>query len=114
MLLLWQRFKVMKSNVITERFYSGTIIPPEDRNNLFQNLSKLTGMESVHLGLDFIEVDFNPKVQSYHSIQQELMNLSFNFKDEPKTSGDGFFNKLIPKKRGKSSPFSNSKGSCCG
>ena len=102
----------MKSNLITERFYSGDIIPPEDRDNLFQNLSKLNGMESVHLGLDFVEVDFNAKAQNYDSIQQELMNLSFNFKDKPK-KGNGFFSKLIPKKSGKSSPFSKSKGSCC-
>jgi hypothetical protein len=103
----------MKSNLITERFYSGDIISPEDRDNLFQSLSKLTGMESVHFGLDFVEMDFNAKAQSYNSIQQELINLSFNFKDKPKTSKNGFFSKLIPKKSGKSSPFSKSKGSCC-
>jgi hypothetical protein len=103
----------MKSNIITERFYSGDIISPEDRDNLFQNLSKLTGMESVHLGLDFVEVDFIAKAQSYSTIQQELINLSFNFKDKPKISKSGFFSKLIPKKNGKSSPFSKSKGSCC-
>ena len=103
----------MKSNLITERFYSGDIISPEDRDNLFQNLSKLTGMESVHLGLDFVEVDFKAKAQSYDSIQQELINLSFNFKEKPKTSKSGFFSNLIPKKSGKSSPFSKSKGSCC-
>jgi len=103
----------MKNNLVTERFYSGDIISPEARNILFQKLSHLNGIGSVHLGLDFVEVDFNPKVQSFHSIQQELMNLSFKFKDKPKTQGNGFFSKLIPKKRGKSNPFSKSKGSCC-
>ncbi|MBE0651290.1 MAG: hypothetical protein IH595_10670 [Bacteroidales bacterium] len=103
----------MKSSIATERFYSGEIISQEDRNNLYQNLSRLTGMESVHLGLDFVEVDFDTKDQSYDSIQQELMNLSFNFKDIPKMGKGGFLSKLIPKKSGKSSPFSKSKGSCC-
>jgi hypothetical protein len=103
----------MKNNLITERYYSREILSQEDRDNLSYNLSKLTGMESVHLGLDFVEVDFNPKVQSFNSIQQELVNLSFNFKDKPKVQKDGFFSNLIPKKGGKSSPFSKSKGSCC-
>lgn len=104
----------MKNNLITERFYSGEMISPEDRDHLFQNLSKLTGMESVHLGLDFVEVDFNPKAQSFHSIQQELINLSFPFKNKPKAPEKGLFSKLVPKKGGKSNPFSKSKGSCCG
>lgn len=103
----------MKSSIVTERFYSGEIISQENRDNLYQNLSKLTGMESVHLGLDFVEVDFDTKDQSYDSIQQELMNLSFNFKGLPKVGKGGFFSKLIPKKSGKSSPFTKSKGSCC-
>ena len=104
----------MKSNLITERFYSGDIIPPEDRENIFQNLSKLKGMESVHLGLDFVEVDFIAKAQSFDAIQQKLINLSFNFKVQPKAKGNGLFSKLISKKSNKSSPFSKSKGpSCC-
>jgi hypothetical protein len=103
----------MKSSLITERFYSGAMISPEDRDNLFQRLSQLTGMESVHLGLDFVEVDFNPKDQSHDSIQQKLMDLSFNFKETPKTNKGGIFGKLMPKKNGKSNPFSKSKGSCC-
>ena len=103
----------MKSNLITERFYSGDIISPEDRDNLFRQLSQVTGMESIHIGLDFVEVDFNSGDQSYDSIQQELINLSFNFKNKPETSKGGFFSKLMPKKSGKSSPFSKSKGSCC-
>jgi len=103
----------MKSSLTTERFYSREIIPQENRDNLFHGLSKLTGMESVHLGLDFVEVDFDSKAQSFNSIQQELINLSFDFKKELKASENGFFSKLIPKKGGKSSPFSDSKRSCC-
>lgn len=103
----------MKNNIITERYYSREILSQEDRDNLSHNLSKITGMESVHLGLDFVEVDFNPKAQSFDSILQELMSLSFNFKDKPKVQKGGFFSKLIPKKSGKSNPFSTSKGSCC-
>ncbi len=103
----------MKSSLITERFYSGEIISQEDRDTLFRRLSGLTGMESVHLGLDFVEVDFSPKAQSYGSIEQELKNLSFNFKKNPKAGKAGFLSKLMPRKSGKSSPFSKSKGSCC-
>ncbi len=105
----------MKNNLATERFYSGEIISQEDRDNLSQNLSKLTGMESVHLGLDFVEVDFNPKVQTVGGIRKELSQLSFDFKKDSVTPFNSFLSFLKMGREDRRKPFSGTKGhSCCG
>lgn len=105
----------MKNNFATERFYSREIISQNDRQRLVSNLSKLNGMESVHLGLDFVEVDFIPQVQTVGGIRQELSKLSFDFKDSSVTPYGGLLSYLKRGNTGRRKPFSGSKGhSCCG
>lgn len=105
----------MKNNLVTERFYSREIIPQGDHERLVSNLSKLNGMESVHLGRDFVEVGFIPQVQTVGGIRQKLTQLSFDFKDTSVTPFNSLLSYLKKGREDRRKPFSGPKGhSCCG
>jgi len=76
----------MKSKVQTIRLKSQQLISGDNisliRNRLYRTLS----VESAHVGLDFVGMDYLPEVQSPGSLQQVLAETAPVFENLPENS----------------------------
>ncbi len=114
----------MKNYLNTVRFQSEKIISGEYENNVLQVLNGLEGVEGLHLGLDFVEVDYYPQLESPDTLKEALSKASFDFQELPAKRNPGLFNKIsILAKESRKSPVrsgrngrTGGKGSscCCG
>ena len=85
----------MKNYLNTVRFQSEKIISGEYENNVLQELNGLEGVEGLHLGLDFVDVDYYPQLESPDSLKEALSKASFNFQELPAKRSRGLFSSLI-------------------
>ncbi len=85
----------MKNYLNTVRFQSEKIIAGEYENKVLQELNGLEGVEGLHLGLDFVDVDYYPQLESPDSLKEALSKASFNFQELPAKRSRGLFSSLI-------------------
>jgi len=107
----------MKNYLNTVRFQSGKVISGEYENNILQKLNGLEGVEGLHLGLDFVEVDYYPQLSSPDSLREALSRASFDFHKLPAKRSRGILTNLISnlaKENKKTPERTGGKGhSCC-
>ncbi len=84
----------MKNYLNTVRFHSEKIISGEYENNVLQVLNGLEGVEGLHLGLDFVEVDYYPQLESPNTLKEALSRASFDFQELPAKRNRGLFNMI--------------------
>ncbi len=105
----------MKNFVNTVRFQSGKTISGEHENNVLRELSLLKGIDGLHLGKDFVEVDYFPQLQSPDSLKQALGRASFEFTELPARQERGLFKNMISNLTKENRKTDGRKGrSCCG
>ncbi len=109
----------MKNYLNTIRFRSEKVISGEYENNVLQELNGLEGVEGLHLGLDFVDVDYYPQLTSPGSLNEALSRASFDFQELP-ARPRGLFNSLISnlvkenkKTPGKTGRTGKKGPSCC-
>jgi len=85
----------MKNYLNTIRFHSGKVISGEYENKVLQELNGMEGVEGLHLGLDFVEVDYYPQLESPDSLKEALSRASFDFQQLPAKQNQGLFTGLI-------------------
>jgi len=105
----------MKNYLNTVRFQSEKIISGEYENKVLQELNGIEGVEGLHLGLDFVDVDYYPQLASPDSFREALSKASFDFQKLPAKRNRGLFGSLIPNtvKENKKT-YGNRGHSCCG
>ena len=105
----------MKNYLNTIRFQSERVISGEYENHVLSELNQLKGVEGLHLGLDFVEMDYYPQYLSPALIREALTRASFDFKELPATRSRGLFQGLISNIAKENRRTFGSKGpSCCG
>ncbi len=105
----------MKNYLNTVRFQSEKIISGEYENNVLQELNGLEGVEDLHLGLDFVDIDYYPQLASPDSLKEALSKASFDFQNLPAKRNRGLFGGLIPNRPKENKKTSGNRGhSCCG
>lgn len=105
----------MKNYLNTIRFPSDSIISGEYENDVLRELNRLEGIEGLHLGLDFVEVDYYPQLVSSDLLREALTKASFDFREAPASRSRGFFKGLISNLAKTNRKTFGSKGpSCCG
>ncbi len=109
------KLKVMKNFLNTVRFSSERIISGEYENNVLRELNQLEGVEGLHLGIDFVEVDYYPQLLSPQLIREALTRASFDFKEVPATRSRGLFKGFVKNLANENRKTFGHKGpSCCG
>ncbi len=105
----------MKNYVNTVRFQSARIISGAYENQVLYELNRIEGIEGLHLGLDFIEIDYYPQLLTPDILRKALTNASFDFKELPATRSQGLFKGFISNLAKENRKTFGSKGpSCCG
>ncbi len=105
----------MKNYLNTVRFQSERNISGEYENHVLRELNQLKGIERLHLGLDFVEVDYYPQFLTPGLLREALTKASFDFKELPATRTRGIFKGLISNLANENRKAFGSKGpSCCG
>ncbi len=105
----------MKNYLNTVRFQSGKIISGEYENNVLQELNRLEGVEGLHFGLDFVEVDYYPQLESPDTLREALSKALFDFQKSPAKRNRKLFSGLISNLAKENRKTFGSKGpSCCG
>lgn len=105
----------MKNYLNTIRFQSEGIISGEYENQVLGELNQMNGVEGLHVGLDFVEVDYYPQYLSPELIREALTRASFDFKELPAKRPRGLFKGLISNIAKENRRTFGSKGpSCCG
>ncbi len=105
----------MKNYLNTVRFHSGKVISGEYENKVLQELNGLEGVEGLHLGLDFVEVDYYPQLASPDSLKEALSRASFDFQNLPARRSRGIVSNLISNLAKENKKTYGKKGpSCCG
>jgi hypothetical protein len=104
----------MKNYLNTIRFHSKKIISGEYENSVLQELNGLEGVEGLHFGLDFVEVDYYPQLESPASLKDALSRASFDFQKLPAKRNQGLFSNLISNLAKENKKTYGRKGpSCC-
>jgi len=105
----------MKNYLNTIRFHSGKVISGEYESKVLLELNGLEGVEGLHLGLDFVEVDYYPQLESVDSLKEALSRASFDFQQLPAKRNQGIFTSLISNLAKENKKTYRKKGpSCCG
>lgn len=105
----------MKNYLNTVRFQSERIISGEYENRVLRELNQLKGIEGLHLGLDFVEVDYYPQFLTPDLLREALTKASFDFKELPATRSRGLFKGFLSNIAKENRKTFGSKGpSCCG
>ncbi len=105
----------MKNFLNTIRYRSERIISGEYENHVLRELNQLKGIEGMHLGLDFVEVDYYPQLVSPELIREALVRAGFDFKELPSARSRGLFKGFISNLAKENRKTFGSKGpSCCG
>ena len=105
----------MKNQMNTIRIESERIISGEYENQVLRELNQLKGVEGLHLGLDFVEVDYYPRYLSPGLIREALIRASFDFREMPATRSRGLFKGFLSNLAKENRKTFGSKGpSCCG
>ncbi len=105
----------MKNYLNTVRFQSEKIISGEYENNVQQELNGLEGVEGLHFGLDFVDVDYYPQLASPDSLRKALSRVPFDFRESPAKRNRGLFSGLISNMAKENKKTFGKKGpSCCG
>lgn len=105
----------MKNYLNTVRFQSKKIISGEYENKVLQELNGLEGVEGLHLGLDFVDVDYYPQLESPDSLKEALSRVSFDFQKLPAKRSRGFFSSLISNRvQENKNPVDRGGHCCCG
>ncbi len=85
----------MKNYLNTVRFQSEKIIAGEYESGVLKELNGLEGVEGLHLGLNFVDVDYYPQLESPDSLKEALSRASFDFQELPAKRSRGLFSSLI-------------------
>ncbi len=105
----------MKSFLNTIRFPSERIISGEYENNVLRELNQLEGIEGLHLGIDFVEIDYYPQLLTPQLLREALTRASFDFKEVPATRSRGLFKGFVKNLANENRKTFGHKGpSCCG
>ncbi len=105
----------MKNILNTVRFQSERIISGEYENNILFELNQLEGIEGLHTGLDFVEIDYYPGSLSSQRIREALTKAFFDFRELPAKRSPGFLGSFIPHMaRGNRKTLKSKGHSCCG
>ncbi len=105
----------MKNYLNTVRFQSEKVISGEYENSVLQELNGLEGVEGLHLGLNFVDVDYYPQLESPDSLKEALSRASFDFQKLPAKRSRGLFSSLISNlAKGNKKTYGKKGISCCG
>ncbi len=105
----------MKNYLSTVRFQSEKIISGEYENKVLQELNGIEGVEGLHIGLDFVDIDYYPQLESPDSLKDALTRASFNFQELPAKRNRRLFSGLISNLAKENKKTFGKKGpSCCG
>jgi len=110
-----RKFKAMRNYLKTIRYQSERIISGEYENNVLRELNQMEGVEGLHLGIDFVEVDYYPQLESSDSLREALSRASFDFRELPAQRPHGLFSSLVSNlAKENRKTYGSRRPSCCG